>query len=147
MTWAVLIPIILVSLLKIVVTCLPTGTVNWLLRKFETHYKLNEENVTVTFGDKKLEGEEKIMLINHFNDGIFIKKHYIHPGNEQSYLHPVNSGIPIVIDYKRGRLDVMLFIYAYNDRIDVVKQYKKKVIAYSLMSEKLQNSFLAVQAS
>ncbi|MGN7177615.1 YfmQ family protein [Cytobacillus firmus] len=68
MTWAVLIPIILVSLLKIVITCLPTGTVNWLLSKFETHSKLKEEDVTVTFGDKILESEEKIKFINQFNE-------------------------------------------------------------------------------
>lgn len=103
MTWAVLIPIILVSLLKIVITCLPTGTVNWLLSKFETHSKLKEEDVTVTFGDKILEGKEKIKFIDQFNEGIFIKKHYIHPGNEQNFLSPPKAGTPVIMDVKRGK--------------------------------------------
>ena len=144
MTWAVLIPIILVSLLKIVITCLPTGTVNWLLSKFETHSKLKEEDVTVTFGDKKLEGQEKVKFINQFNEGIFIKKHYIHPGNEQNFLSPRKAGTPIIMDVKRGKINVRIIVYRYRDRIDVVKQYRKKVVAYSLISEELQHSRLAV---
>lgn len=145
MTWAVLIPIILVSLLKIVITCLPTGTVNWLLSKFETHSKLKEEDVTVTFRDKILEGEEKIKFINQFNEGIFIKKHYIHPGNEQNFLSPSKAGTPVIMDVKRGETNVRIIVYSYSDRIDVVKQYRKKVVAYSLISEELQHSRLAVQ--
>lgn len=145
MTWAVLIPIILVSLLKIVITCLPTGTVNWLLSKFETHSKLKEEDVTVTFGDKILESEEKIKFINQFNEGIFIKKHYIHPGNEQNFLSPSKAGTPVIMDVKRGETNLRIIVYSYSDRIDVVKQYRKKVVAYSLISEELQHSRLAVQ--
>ncbi|MDA6161938.1 YfmQ family protein, partial [Escherichia coli] len=75
MTWAVVVPIILVSLLKIVLTCMPTGTVNWLIRKFETHSKLDEKEVSVTIGDNRLKDEEKFQFINQFNEGIFIKKH------------------------------------------------------------------------
>lgn len=85
MTWAVLVPLILVSLLKIVLTCMPTSTVNWLIRKFETHSRLDVKEVTVTIGDNRLEDEEKLQIINQFNEGIFIKKHYIHPGNEQLF--------------------------------------------------------------
>ncbi|MCM3092612.1 MULTISPECIES: YfmQ family protein [unclassified Cytobacillus] len=144
MTWAVLIPIILVSLLKIVITCLPTGTVNWLLSKFETHSKLKEEDVTVTFGDKILEGKEKIKFIDQFNEGIFIKKHYIHPGNEQNFLSPPKAGTPVIMDVKRGETNLRIIVYSYSDRIDVVKQYRKKVVAYSLISEELQHSRLAV---
>jgi hypothetical protein len=147
MTWAVLVPIILVSLLKILLTCLPTGTVNWLIGIFETHSKLNEKDVTITISGMRLEGEEKLSIINYFNEAIFIKKHYIHPGTEQIFLHPVNSGTPIVIDVKSRNKNVRLWIYNYNDRIDVVKLNKKKVIAYSLISESLQNSFLAVHGS
>lgn len=145
MTWAVLVPIILVSLLKIVVTCMPTGTVNWLIRKFETHSRLDVKEVTVTIGDNRLEDEEKLQIINQFNEGIFIKKHYIHPGNEQLFLQPEISGIPIVIEFLQG--DETVFVYSYNDRIDVVKQRRKKVIAYSLISDSLQSSSLAIKTS
>lgn len=145
MTWAVLFSIIFVSLLKIVLTCMPTGTVNWLIRKFETHSRLDVKEVTVTIGDNRLEDEEKLQIINQFNEGIFIKKHYIHPGNEQLFLQPEISGIPIVIEFLQG--DETVFVYSYNDRIDVVKQRRKKVIAYSLISDSLQSSSLAIRAS
>ncbi|GAA2699865.1 hypothetical protein GCM10009865_06300 [Aeromicrobium ponti] len=105
------------------------------------------KDVTITISGMRLEGEEKLNIINYFNEAIFIKRHYIHPGNEQNFLHPVNSGTPIVIDVNSRNIDVTLWIYSYNDRIDVVKLYKKKVIEYSLISESLQNSFLAVHGS
>jgi Uncharacterised protein from bacillus cereus group len=137
MTWTI-ISIILLSLAKILITCLPTGPVNWLIRKFETHSKLSEENVTLTIDGKPLEGENKTKVINDFNEAIFLKKHYIFPGTEELFLNPDNSEPPLVIDTKRGKKEVKLFLYRYNDRIDVVKQEKKKIIAYSLLSDNLQ---------
>ncbi|MBT2653999.1 hypothetical protein J7E81_01910 [Bacillus sp. ISL-18] len=137
MTWTI-ISIILISLLKILVTCLPTGTVEWLMKKFETHSKLNVENITLTIDGKQLEVEDKIKVINDFNEAIFTKKHYIFPGTEDAFLSLEDSETPIVIDTKIGKKDVRLLLYRYNDRVDVVKQYKKKLVAYSLLSENLQ---------
>ncbi|ULT58249.1 YfmQ family protein [Neobacillus drentensis] len=137
MTWTI-ISIILISLLKILVTCLPTGTVEWLMKKFETHSKLNVENITLTIDGKQLEVEDKIKVINDFNEAIFTKKHYIFPGTEDAFLSPEDSETPIVIDTKIGKRDVRLLLYRYNDRVDVVKKYKKKLVAYSLLSENLQ---------
>ncbi|MEH7120118.1 YfmQ family protein [Neobacillus vireti] len=137
MTWTIII-IILISLLKIIPTCLPTGSVEWLIKKFETHSKLSEETVTLTFGGKRLEGEAKNKVIKDFNEAIFLKKLYIFPGTEELYLNPENSEPPLIIDTKRGKNEVKLFLYRYNDRIDVVKRDKKKVMAYSLLSENLQ---------
>ncbi|MCM3091018.1 MULTISPECIES: YfmQ family protein [unclassified Cytobacillus] len=145
MTWAIVVPIILASILKIVLTCMPTGTVNWLIRKFETHSRLDVKEVIVTVEDGRLEGEEKLQIINQLNEGIFIKKHYIHPGSEQLFLRPEISGTPIVIEFlERGD---KLFVFSYHDRIDVVKQRGQKVIAYSMFSDSLQNSSLAIRAS
>lgn len=144
MTWAV-ISIILLSIVKILMTCLPTGPVEWLIRKFEIHSKLSEPNVTVTIDGKLLKGIDKIQVIHSFNEATFLKQHYIFPGTEELYLHPENSETPLVIDTKRGKKDVRLFVFSYIDRIDVVKQYKKKVVAYSLLSDHLQKGSLAVQ--
>ena len=130
-----IISIILISLLKILVTCLPTGSVEWLIKKFETHSKLIVENTTLTIDGKHLEGEDKIKVINDFNKATFWKKHYIFPGAEEEFLNPEDSETPIVIDTKTGNKEVRLFLYRYNDRVDVVKQYKKKLVAYSLLSE------------
>ncbi|MGE6612398.1 YfmQ family protein [Peribacillus sp. NPDC076916] len=138
MTLPVLILTIILSLLKLLVTCLPTDAVNWIINKFKIHSEISDENAIVTFDGKRLEGEEKIQVINYFNNARFLKKNHIFPGNEQLFLHPENSGIPLVIDTKRSKKDVRLFVYIYNDHVDVVKQYKKKVISYSLLSDSLQ---------
>ncbi|MBT2655623.1 YfmQ family protein [Bacillus sp. ISL-18] len=137
MIWTI-ISIILLSLVKILITCLPTGSVNWLIRKFETHSKLNEENLTLTIDGKPLEGDNKTKVINEFNEAIFLKKHYIFPGTEELFLNPDTSEPPLVIDTKRGKKEIKLVLYRYHDHIDVVKQDKKKIIAYSLLSDNLQ---------
>lgn len=137
MTWTV-VSIILISLIKILMTCLPTGPVEWLISKFEIHSKLSETNAIITIEGKLLEGEEKIQVINFFNEATFLKQHYIYPGTEALYLQPENSETPIVIDVKHGKKDARLYVFSYHDRIDVVKQYKKKVVLYSLLSDELQ---------
>jgi len=140
MTWGVILSIVLLSLIKLLMTCLPTGTVEWILSHFETHSKLNDKNVTITIDRKQLEGKNKAQFIHFFNQAIFIEKYYIWPGTEQRYLNPENGGNPIIIDTKRGKKDIQLFVFLYEDRVDVVKQYKKKVVAYSLHSDSLQDS-------
>ncbi|KKB72519.1 MULTISPECIES: YfmQ family protein [Bacillus] len=138
MTWLFVTMLILMSLVKLVLTCLPSGVVEWISAKFEVHSKLSGENADVTIGGKRLEGQDKKEVIQHFNEAIFMEKYYIYPGDEHLYLHPKDSGTPVVIDTKKGKKDVRLWIFAYNDRVDVVKQYKKKVVAYCLQSDILQ---------
>lgn len=137
MTWLILISII-ISIVFIVMTSIPTDAVEWLSSKFEIHSKLSDTNTTVTIDGKRLEGEDKIQVIHDFNEAVFLKRHNIYQGTEELFLHPKNSGTPLVIDTKRGKKEVRLFVYRYNDRVDVVKQYKKKVVAYSLRSDSLQ---------
>ncbi|KMM63240.1 hypothetical protein ACH95_02045 [Bacillus glycinifermentans] len=138
MTWLFVTMLILMSLVKLVLTCLPSGVVEWISAKFEVHSKLSGENADVTIGGKRLEGQDKKEVIQHFNDAIFMEKYYIYPGDEHLYLHPKDSGTPVVIDTKKGKKDVRLWIFTYGDRVDVVKQYKKKVVAYCLQSDILQ---------
>ncbi|MGK9428617.1 YfmQ family protein [Bacillus atrophaeus] len=137
MSWAIVL-LILMSLVKILLTSLPTGVVEWLLSKFAVHSKLSDANATLSINGRRLEGEEKSQILDFFNEAIFMEKYYIYPGDEQRYLHPENNGTPLVIDTKKGKNDVRLFVYSYNDHVDVVKQYKKKVIAYCLHSDNLQ---------
>ncbi|MEC1748457.1 YfmQ family protein [Bacillus mojavensis] len=146
MTWAIVM-LILMSLVKIVLTCLPTGVIEWLLSKFEVHAKLNDEDAVLSIDGKRLEGEEKRNMIDQFNEAVFLEKYYIYPGDEERYLYPENGGTPLVIDTKKGKKDVKLFVYSYDDHIDVVKQYKKKVIAYRLLSESMQKQSLSVTGS
>ena len=144
MTWPVLILTIILSLLKLLVTCLPTDAVNWILSKFKIHSEISDADAIVTFDGKRLEGEDKIQVLNYFNEAKFLKKNHIFPGNEKLFLHPENSGTPIIIDVKRRKNDVRLYVYIYNDHVDVVKQYKNKVVAYSLLSESLQERSMPV---
>ncbi|CAK6477874.1 YfmQ family protein [Peribacillus castrilensis] len=144
MTWPVLILTIILSLLKLLVTCLPTDAVNWIMSKFKIHSEISDADAIVTFDGKRLEGKDKIQVLNYFNEAKFLKKNHIFPGNEKLFLHPENSGTPIIIDVKRGKNDVRLYVYMYNDHVDVVKQYKNKVVAYSLLSESLQERSMPV---
>lgn len=86
--------------------------------------------MTVTVDRKRLEGKDEIQIINQFNEAIFLEKYYFPPQHD---------GIPLVIETKRGKHDVKFSIYSFDDHVDVIKQYKKKVIAYSLRSKPLQN--------
>jgi hypothetical protein len=146
MTWAIVM-LILMSLVKIVLTCLPTGVIEWLLSKFEVHAKVNNEDAVLSVDGKRLEGEEKRNMIDQFNEAVFLEKYYIYPGDEERYLYPENGGTPLVIDTKKGKKDVKLYVYSYDDHIDVVKQYKKIVIAYRLLSESMQKQSLSVTGS
>ncbi|MGG4264775.1 YfmQ family protein [Peribacillus simplex] len=144
MTLPVLILTILLGLVKLLVTCLPTDTVNWIISKFKLHSELSDANAIITIDGKRLESEDKIQVIHYFNKAIFLKKNHIFPGNEQLFLNPENSGTPLVIDTKRGKKEVRLFVYIYNDHVDVVKQYKKKIVSYSLLSDGLQERHMPV---
>jgi hypothetical protein len=142
MTWTIAISLTIGFIVKIILTCSPSIVVEWFLSKFEMHSKLNEKDATITFDGKPLEGENKLKFTNYFNEATFLKKYYIFPGNEELFLHPKNSGTPLVIETKRGKKDVKIFVYCFNDHVDVVKKYKKKVVAYSLNSDNLQlNTF------
>ncbi|WP_226556420.1 YfmQ family protein [Priestia aryabhattai] len=138
MTWIVLLSIILVSTLKILITCLPTPVVKWLMTKFQLHPTLDDQNVTVTVDGKHLEGKDKMQVIDYFNKATFLKQYYVHEGNKDYYKHLEDSETPLVIDTKKGKNDVRLCVYSYHDHVDVVKQYKRKIIAYSLLSDHLQ---------
>ncbi|OAS82125.1 MULTISPECIES: YfmQ family protein [Metabacillus] len=137
MTWPFVILLILAGLLKIVVTCLPTGVVEWLISKYELHQKLSNETVTVTIDGKHLVGTDKIQVINYFNEALYLERYYT---------SLENSVTPLIIDTPRGKNNIRLFVYIYNDRVDVVKTFKKKVVAYRLRSDNLQKrSFLATE--
>ncbi|MBM7694311.1 hypothetical protein JOC77_003772 [Peribacillus deserti] len=116
----------------------PSAFVEWFESKFELHQKLNSKDITVTFNGKNLGEEEKSRFTDYLNKASFLKKYYIFPGNEMLFLHPETNVIPFVIKVKRGKKDVNMFVYSYDDHVDVVRQYKKKVVSYCLRSDYLQ---------
>lgn len=139
MFWTIFILIIL-SLLKVLPTVLPLGTVEWIMRKFETHSKLTEDS-SITIDGKELEGNEKERFIECFNESIFMEKHYIYPGTEHLYLPPEKKGNPIIVQTKMGKSDIRLYLYEVNNSIDIVKQSDKKIVSYNVSSNKLQSKY------
>lgn len=133
-TWFIVSLVIMFSI-KLILTSLPTAVVESFTSKFQLHPKLDDATVTVTIDGKPLEGEDKIQVINQFNQALFLEKYYF---------PPQSSGTPLVINTKRGKKDVSFSIYSYNDHVDVIKQYKKKVVAYSLRSDSLQKRSMLV---
>lgn len=135
MTWAVIISLTLFSLFKIIVTCLPTGAVEWILKKFALHSEISYENSTVLINGEIIEGKEKIQILNSFNEATYLEKHYIWPGTEEHYLVRDDSGPPVIIKVNEGKKKVKVSLFLYKDRVDVVKEYKKKILSYSLLSD------------
>ena len=63
-------------------------------------------------------------------------------GDEDLYFNPESNKTPIIIQTHRGKTDVKLWLFCYNDRVGVVKKYKKKVVAYSLRSDSHQEQIV-----
>ena len=133
-TWFI-VTLFIFGALKVLVSSMPTSVVESIISRFELHQKLDEENTTITVHGKSIEGEMKLQVINDFNEALFLDKHYFPPQGE---------GTPIVIETKKGKKEIRFSIYSYVEHVDVVKQYKKKVVAYRLRSKSLQSRSVAV---
>lgn len=95
MTWPVLILTIILSLLKLLVTCLPTDAVNWILSKFKIHSEISDADAIVTFDGKRLEGEDKIQVLNYFNEAKYLKKIIYFPGTRNCFYTQRTVGLPL----------------------------------------------------
>ncbi|WP_154990842.1 YfmQ family protein [Priestia megaterium] len=140
MTWIVLLGIIVISALKLLITTMPTPVVKWFLGKFELHSKLDAAHTKIEKNGEILEGEEKQKFISAFNQATFLEKYYVHSGNEHYFLNPETDKTPYIIHSKIGKHDFKLSVYIYKDYVDVIKQYKKKVQAYTVLSDSLSNT-------
>ncbi|PFM60194.1 hypothetical protein COJ48_24110 [Bacillus cereus] len=133
-TWFI-VTLFIFGALKVLVSSMPTSVVESIISRFELHQKLDEENTTVTVDGKSIEGEMKLQVIHEFNEALFLDKHYFPPQGE---------GTPLVIDTKKGKKMISFSIYSYEEHVDVIKQYKKKVVAYRLRSKSLQSRSVGV---
>lgn len=127
-TWFI-VTLFIFGALKVLVSSMPTSVVESIISRFELHQKLDEENISISIDGKNIEGETKLQVIHEFNEALFLDKHYFPPRGE---------GIPIVIDTKKGNKEIRFSLYSYEEHVDVIKQYKKKVVAYRLRSKSLQ---------
>lgn len=133
-TWFI-VTLFIFGALKVLVSSMPTSVVESIISRFELHQKLDEENTTVTVDGESIEGEMKLQVIHEFNEALFLDKHYF---------PPQGNGTPIVMEMKKGKREIRFSIYSYEEHVDVVKQYKKKVVAYRLRSKSLQSRSVAV---
>ncbi|MED0992973.1 YfmQ family protein [Bacillus nitratireducens] len=133
-TWFI-VTLFIFGALKVLVSSMPTSVVESIISRFELHQKLDEENTTVTVDGESIEGEMKLQVIHEFNEALFLDKHYF---------PPQGNGTPIVMETKKGKREIRFSIYSYEEHVDVIKQYKKKVVAYRLRSKSLQSRSVAV---
>ncbi len=127
-TWFI-VTLFIFGAIKVLVSSMPTSVVESIISRFELHQKLDEEHTTVSLDGKNIEGEMKLQVINDFNEALFLDKHYFPPHGE---------GTPIIIETKKGKRVITLSIYSYEEHVDVIRQYKKKFVAYRLRSKSLQ---------
>lgn len=137
MTLTVLLWLLIGIIIKMVMSP-PSSVVGWILSKFSIHPKLVLNEITVSYNEKHLEEEEKTRFTNYFNEARLLKQYDVFPGNEKLFLQPETNATPFVINIKRGKQDVNIFVFCYADYVDVVKQFKKKVVSYRLRSDDLQ---------
>ncbi|MER2121059.1 MAG: YfmQ family protein [Solibacillus sp.] len=137
MTWTAVL-ILFVGILIKMLTSPPSAVVAWVVSKYALHPKLDSKDITVTFNGKSVGEEEKIRFINYFNEANFLERYHIFPGSEDLFLNPDSNVIPFVINAKSKNKEINFFVYTYDEHIDVVKQWKKKIASYSLSSENLQ---------
>ncbi|MGG5738405.1 MULTISPECIES: YfmQ family protein [Bacillus cereus group] len=133
-TWFI-VTLFIFGALKVLVSSMPTSVVESIISRFELHQKLDEENTTITVDGESIEGEMKLQVIHEFNEALFLDKHYF---------PPQGNGTPIVMETKKGKREIRFSIYSYEEHVDVIKQYKKKVVAYRLRSKSLQSRSVAV---
>lgn len=138
MTWGVILSIIGVSLLKALITCMPTSVVNWFIQRFATHAPVSKEHTQITVQGKPVKREVYTELFQAFNSSTFLEPYYIHEGNRNTFLSPSYKGNPIELVNTERRHPLYITLYCYHDRVDVIKRYKKKIKAYSVLSDRLQ---------
>ena len=142
MTWMT-ISAIVIGVILIFISSPTSMLVGWFVSKFELQPKLDSKDVIVTFNGTDLEEAEKHRFNDYFNGAQFLGRNHIFPGNENLFLQPENSVIPYVVKVKNRNKEMNYFVYIYEDHVEVVKQWKKKVAAFSIKSEYLQNFTIA----
>ncbi|WP_342514657.1 YfmQ family protein [Sporosarcina sp. FSL K6-1522] len=142
MTWMT-IGAIVIGVILIFITSPTSALVEWVLSKFTPQPKLDSKDVVVSFNGTDLEEAEKDRFNDYFNKAQFLERNHIFPGNENLFLQPETSIIPYIVKVKNRKKEMNYFVYISEDHIEVVKQWKKKVTAFSIKSAYLQNFTVA----
>ncbi|MBD7938374.1 hypothetical protein H9655_15170 [Cytobacillus sp. Sa5YUA1] len=136
MTWTMGFVLILGILIKMI-TSPPSAAVAWVLKKYAIHQEINEKEITLEYDNHLIEGEFKEKIVAMYNEASFLKRIHIYPGNEHLFMPQNQKTVPYHICYSKGKKKIQLYLYIEEKHIIVVKQTKKKVIAYHLVNENL----------
>ena len=117
---------------KVLVSSMPTSTIDAIIKKFELHPTLNIDDVTISLNGERIDEKKKREILTHFNEGIFLERHYFPPNS---------SGTPLIIEMNNPNKKISFAVYSYDEHVDVFKTYKRKVIAYRIRSKYLQSHF------
>ncbi|MCW6698145.1 YfmQ family protein [Bacillus sp. RP12] len=85
--------LVVFSLLKLLVTSLPSGVVERLFSRYAVHAKVTSDQTTIMFEDRPLNDQQVSEIIRHFNDAIFIERYYIYPGVMKSVFFIRRKGL------------------------------------------------------
>ncbi|MTH54650.1 hypothetical protein GKZ89_14695 [Bacillus mangrovi] len=132
LTTSFIIILVLISTLKLVLASPPTFVVEWFIGKFEVHQKLTENPLSLRFNGKPLNEKDRVRFLQLFNESGYLDK-YEFP--------PEQTGTPVVVETKKKKHDVKLYVYMYSGRMDVVKKFKKKEVVYTLLSDQLEEGY------
>lgn len=108
----------------------PNALVKWVTDKFELHPQISD--AAIHFNGVSIKGKEKVQVIDAFNKALFVERY--------GFL-PERNVLPLIINIKKDKNNMNFFVYSYDDHVDVFRKKKKKLIAYRLISQSLQERF------
>ncbi len=133
-TWALILSISLITIIKTLIASPPSFVVDWYVSKIDTlHPKLSGDTVMISQEGVPLEGDDKLQIVDYFNHAVFLKKYDVLPIKPNS--------TPIVINHVKGKKPIKFLLYIKEDRVDVFKYHKKNVVAYYLSLESTPEFF------
>ncbi|ASV66855.1 MULTISPECIES: YfmQ family protein [Cytobacillus] len=134
MTWTMGFVLILGILIKMI-TSPPSAAVAWLLKKFAIHQEINEKEITLVYDSQLIEGQVKEKVVTMYNEASFLKRIHIYPGNEDLFMPHNQKTVPYHICYSKGKKKIQLYLYIEEKYLTVVKQTKRKLIAYQMSAK------------
>ncbi|MEA1853975.1 YfmQ family protein [Cytobacillus sp. FSL W7-1323] len=134
MTWTMGFVLILGILIKMI-TSPPSAAVAWVLKKFAIHQEINEKEITLVYDSQLIEGQVKEKVVTMYNEASFLKRIHIYPGNEDLFMPHNQKTVPYHICYSKGKKKIQLYLYIEEKYLTVVKQTKRKLIAYQMSAK------------
>lgn len=105
------------------------------IKKFAIHQEINEKEITLVYDSQLIEGQVKEKVVTMYNEASFLKRIHIYPGNEDLFMPHNQKTVPYHICYSKGKKKIQLYLYIEEKYLTVVKQTKRKLIAYQMSAK------------